>query len=405
MRAIFQAFKRWPVSYKCLLFIALLGFWFAGARFSYRHGNQTFHRSDGASEGIAIHAANHFYQHGFFSTWLLSMSPAFGLDGEGKQRTEPFVYTHYFPGPSLVLGLTMKVLGADQAWMARLIPLTLTVVALFFLAVVFGMFVQSPVLGLVFALALLTSRALTIFSIGWWGQGYVLAFYIFMMSLLIGVLEIPALAKWFAPAFSVFGFLQMEFAIDWVPLSFLSIAAMSFLLPKFDKRYRNKALVCFFLGACGAMFLQLVLASLYYGSFSATVDDFVNFGKWRMGAKSFPGDAPLTQFKLFKVLREYNNQAYGATGFTAYGLLILSAVFIVLGYMGSVFRTDRLKQYFLGLLLAYFSAAAWNYLMRQHSMIHVHFIPRHYFVLLFMLLLIALPISKELVTRSRAYDR
>jgi hypothetical protein len=70
-----------------------------------------------------------------------------------------------------------------------------------------------------------------------------------------------------------------------------------------------------------------------------------------MGLHNFNQPENITEkIKLSVVLREYNRQSYGATGFTAYNLVAISGLFIILGYAAKLFDKGRLKQYVLALL-------------------------------------------------------
>ena len=106
-------------------------------------------------------------------------------------------------------------------------------------------------------------------------------------------------------------------------------------------------------------------------------------------------------FRLHKILHEYNRQAYGATGFTALNLAALSVAFLVMGWAGRVRSRASFARGVAAVAMAYFAAAFWNIFVRQHSVAHIHFIPRHYFALYMNFLLVALPIAYALVMRSR----
>jgi hypothetical protein len=129
------------------------------------------------------------------------------------------------------------------------------------------------------------------------------------------------------------------------------------------------------------------------------VQDFVNYAKFR-GAGN--GEAAISDLRLHRVLHEYNRQAMGATGFTAHNLAALSLTFLILAYAAKL-KTSRQFWWAVAGVVAFYAAAIfWNVTMRQHSVIHVHFLPRHYFALYLGFLFVALPISRDLVLRARA---
>ncbi len=396
--------SKWPKLYRIWFFGALILFWLFGFITSYQNGNHEISRTDGATEQMLLHASRTYVEQGFTKFWFLPEYPPFGFDENGINRTEPFVYTHYFPGPAWVLGGMKKIFGENGIWLTRLIPLSLNVFALGFLALEFSIFTGSTLLGLLLMTGILTARSVTIFSVTFSGHGYVMGMYLLMFAILFRWVNRPEETK---PAHirkaaligAFIGFYQIEMAIDFVMLTFLSAVSFAFMMPGFNLKKAKTFLISMICGGTFGMILQIALFSAHLGSVNAALADFHKFGSWRMGIKHVQADV-IENVPLGKVLNEYNKQAYGATGFTAYNMMILSAMFILLAYLGKARTKKESLRLFYGMIFAYLACISWNVLMRQHSWIHIHFIPRHYFALFLNLLIIALPICKTLVERS-----
>ena len=407
MKADRLGFWLWPAWQKIWFSILILGFFIIGAQFSFSNGNKEFARVDGTTEQLILFASDNYVKEGFTKYYLLPLSPPFGFDGEGNQRTEPFVYTHYFPGPYWVMGVLKKFFGQNGVWLTRLVPLAMNVGGLAILCIEFASFTGSALIGLLLLSAILTARSVTIFSISFAGHGYVMG----MLLILIGILFRLAnrardgfpISKVAVFLWSVYvGFFQIWFSIDFLPLTFLMAVSFIFYIEKFPKEVAWRILLGLFVGGCLGFVLQISLFAMHLGSLQAVIEDFTKWGSWRMGMHTgdFGKAVQVEDTRLFTVLREYNKQAYGATGFTAYNLLILNAVFIFMGYFGKAVSKLQTKRLLLGLLFAYLSAIAWNVLMRQHSLIHIHFIPRHYYALFFYFLITVIPLSFAITRRS-----
>jgi hypothetical protein len=399
---LFREIARAPRWQQAWFWVILGAFWLSGVTFAYKHGNRPHFHTDSSTEGMTIHAAEHYLEHGFFKNYLLPTYPPFGHDPNGKIRTEPFVYTHYLAGPDLVLGLLMKVFGRDAMWFGRVIPHTLTVVALGWLALEFAAFLGSGLMGCVLLSVLMIPRSLTKWSICLYGHSYVMAFYLFLVAGMLALVNRRAGGSWKLACglgFSV-SFLQMFFDLDWVPLTFISALGIVCLLPQLPWVQARRVMGCMLLGGTAALGYQIFVSSLYYGSATWVVENLLQWIQFRTGTEHVAG---VTQgdLRLHKVLHEYNRQTYGATGFTALNLVALSVTFLVLGVLGKVRTRTEFFRGLGGVALAYLAAIFWNVVMRQHSVAHIHFIPRHYFVLFMTFLLVALPISHDLVMRAR----
>ncbi len=395
----------WPTWQKLVFFGVLLWFWLAGAIFSYRIGNTSYFHTDSSTEGMTIFAGTHYLEHGFFENYLLPTYPPFGHDPSGKPRTEPFVYNHYLAGPDIIMALVLKVFGRDNMWMDRLVPHTLTVVAMAVLCAEFAVFSGASLMGLILLGLLLIPRSLVAWSICMYGHSYVMAFYLLLIAGILGLVnrsKAPARkAARNAWVLGIFvGFMQMAFDLDWEPLTFVSAASTIVLLPQLQWKQGRRVLLGLVVGGTVALCYQLFISSLYYGSFMWVVENMRDWIFFRAGAVHIEGQT-MGDLRLSRILQEYNRQCYGATGLTAFNLMALSAAFLVMGLLGRVKTVATFGRGLWSVLLAYLAAAIWNIFMRQHSVAHIHYLPRHYIVLYINFMLVALPVAQALVERSR----
>lgn len=396
----------WPLWQRVVFFGVLAWFWVSGLIFSHSIGNATYFHTDSSTEGMTLFAADHYLKHGFFENYLLPTYPPFGHDPTGTARNEPFVYNHYLAGPDLTLAAFLKVVGTDRIWLGRMIPHTLTVVAMGWLAAEFAVFMGESIMGLVMLGLLFIPRSLVAWSICIYGHSYVMAFYLMLVAGMLRLINrsgVPAKkaarSAWIL-GFSI-GLLQMFFDLDWVPLTFLSCASTVVLLPELPWKQGRRVLIGMVLGGVTAAVYQLAVSSLYFGSLKWVVENLTQWLFFRAGTTHVEGQT-LGDLRLHKVLHEYNRQCYGATGFTAFNLMALSASFLIMGLLGRVKTMRTFARGVAAVLLAYVAAAFWNIAMRQHSVAHVHFLPRHYFVVYMNFLLVSLPIAYSLVLRSRS---
>jgi hypothetical protein len=172
-------------------------------------------------------------------------------------------------------------------------------------------------------------------------------------------------------------------------------------MPQLPWKQGRRVLLAMLAGGTAALIYQLTLSSLYSGSLTSVVKNLVEWIFFRTGTTYVEGQTK-GNLRLSWVIQEYNRQCYGATGFTAFNLMAMSASFLVMGWVGRVRTSRGLRRGLLSVLLAYAAAAFWNVVMRQHAVAHLHFLPRHYFVVYMNFLLVSLPIAYALVVRARA---
>ncbi len=403
--------------YKFWFFAILAIYWVSKSIFAYKHGNQVYLHTDSSTEGMTVFAAKHYLQHGFFEHYLLPTYPPFGHDPAGNLRTEPFVYTHYLAFHDIFTALFLKVFGQDALWAVRLVPHTLTVAALGWLTLEFAAWMGSALMGCLFVSMMMLPRSMVEWSYSLHGHSYALLFFVCLSAGMVRLMRksrregpVPTAdarrQRCFAWAlgFSV-SFLQMGFDLDWVPVTFLWAVSFVVIMPTLDKRLARRVLAGMLLGGTTALAYQVVISSLHYGSVTWVIDNLLQWVRFRSGTEhvaSLGEKLTASDLRLHRVLQEFNRQCLGATAFTAHQLMALSAVFLILARAVRAITPVELKRGIAGVLLAYLAAASWNIVMRQHSMIHIHFIPRHYFTLFMTFALIALPMCYRITVKSRS---
>lgn len=402
---------KWPKWARVCFFGVLTAFWILKAVFSFQHGPFPYLHTDGQSELVAIHGARHFVTDGFFKNYLLPTYPPFGHAPGGKPRTEDFVYTHYLAGPELTMGLVLKAFGVNAVPLARLVPHTFSVFAMGWLTIEFATLMNSAWMGIVFLGLLFVPRSLINWTICLHGHAYAMAIFLCLAAGMIRIYnqfkagkKVKAWAPWVLGALVGFG--QMFYELDWIPLSWIFAMSLTVLWRDFPRKLGAQVCLAMLGGGILAGIYQLTLTSLYFGSLSYTIHNLAEWLQYRSGAQvvegfTFNAGQSLDDLKLHKLLHFYNLQAYGATNFTALNLLFMGLAFIVMGYAGRAKTKIESWHLFGGLVLAYLASIAWNVGMRQHSLIHVHFLPRHYFALYLSFELIALQVAYALVMRSR----
>lgn len=404
MRKLIFVNRKWRVPFFILMPLAV--FWLAGLQFSFTRGMGPYEATDGTSESIVIYGARHFVDHGLWEHHLLPTYPPFGVDDTtGLPRQKEFVYNHYLAGSDLILTAWFFIFGKDAISSARMIPHTLTVLSMAAVSLAFGEFIGVSALGALLLLLLFIPRSLTVWSTCLYGHSYTTAAVLFLVAGFLWGSQSRRLRR--GPAFlmgAVAGFLVTALALDWGPLTFLGIFALAvFWKEKIPVWYSMSVLSGIAAGGIGAGVYQLVLSALEFGQHGgglfSVVDNFKDVLLLRNGVKEHP--AHFIDHPWHRVLREFNKQAYGATGFTAGNLVSLSCVFLLLGFLGNAIPREKFLRGVLATIVAYVAAAVWGILMKSHAMGNMHYVLRHYFILYLFFVFVALSVSERLVMRSR----
>ena len=390
-------------------FVALLlGFWLTGfvntARINSGHNDAT----DGTSEQLVGYSARKFASEGFWKTYLLPRYPAFGEGLDGKPRSGEFIYNHYLAGADIVLATWIKLFGESSIPWARLMPHTLTVAATACLCFAAGTVFGGWLFSCLLMSALLCARALTTWSICLYSHSYATAVAFLFMGFNLYRLSLKqkATAPWKVLAPNIaFGFFVTWFSLDWVAGTLIAFLA---LLLALGRRWNHQTAIIA-LGYCSgvalALLYQLTLSALYFGGLMAVVEDITRWIGLRSGIDTLRADAIYPSVQISRsmnyLIREFNKQAYGATGFTAFNLLAMAGGFALLGWASRALKAAGARAAVGAALLSYVAASIWHTFMKHHSAGNMHFILRHYLLVYLVCTAVIFRISLLIVERGK----
>jgi hypothetical protein len=270
-----------PKIYRFWILTLTFGFFVSGVFFTFSLGNREYSATDETTEQLIIFASKQYELNGFFKNATLPTAPPFGFDDEGKPRTKPFIYTHYFPGPYWVTYFFRLVFGENHFIIYnRILPLALNVVGLLWLSLEFALYTMSPLLGCLLFSGLLTARSITVFSICIAGHGYVMGALLIAIAFLIykkrtqknDEIVIGKKSKLFM---FIIGFFQIWFSLDFLPLTFFTLLGMMLILDfKNIKNIKNVALYLFLGGTFGFL-LQITLFAIHLHSLYQVLENFI----------------------------------------------------------------------------------------------------------------------------------
>jgi hypothetical protein len=392
-------------------------FWMSGLHFSIKQNGQAYAPTDGTSEQIVIFSAYKYLELGFFSNKLLPTYPPFGEDGQGRPRTEPFVYNHYIAGSDLTLALWLKLFGKEALWAARMIPHSLSTIAMGCWGMAFAVATATPWLGFLALLTLLLPRSFAVWTTCYYGHSYVTAWLVLFIALVIADLarnkkkQASIYIKHTAWLYTMFGFMVPFYALDWalnapilglaVGLFFANTDQQQWGLSYTQRQGRLVAVAIYFsLGLLLAALYQTVVSSLYFGSLSGFLNDTAHWLQFRKSG-IIDGIQIYIDHPMSRVLREFNKQAYGATGMTAYNWMAITTCISALAYWGRAISRRHLLGSVAAVVLSYLSSASWSLIMKSHSMGNIHFTSRHYFSLFLACSLVLLYNGTVLAKKSR----
>ncbi len=381
-------------------FVALtLAFWLMGfvntARIHSGHNDAT----DGTSEQLVGYSSRKFASEGFWKTYLLPRYPAFGEGLDGKSRAGEFVYNHYLAGADIVLGTWIKVFGEKAIPWARLVPHTLTVAATAYLCWAAGTAFGGLLFTCLLMTALLCARSLTAWSICLYAHSYATAVAFLFMGYNIKHKK-PRLAANIA-----FGFFVTWFSLDWVPGTLLTCLALFLALGRRLDRSALSMAAAYCGGVLLALLYQLTLSALYFGGVAAVVADLTRWIGLRSGIDTLRAGAAFASVHVDRslnyLIREFNKQSYGATGWTAFNLLALGAGFAITGYASKALKKAQVKTLIGALILSYAAASIWHNIMRHHAAGNMHFVLRHYLMVYLVTMAVVLRTALLIIERGR----
>lgn len=383
-----------------ILFLVGLQVWYA-----QRLGYGPSRIADAFSEANSLRAGACYAEQGFLKYIGLpdiAYGEQFPNTGAKSQAGDDgtFVYTHYPPGPDLILGAATLLFGQGNVVLFRMFPIAVGLVALSLFA--WGL---SRSLGDAKAAALLVGCAIVpAFSNMMHGlhhQGYALSLLLIQLGVLMMMFKSdrPAGRWWYCALFAL-GFFQGWLKFDYcfvvtfapVPLAILRSA---------EPNWIKRGLACVFvlgLSFTLAHLLHFFQVAVYFGSVSEAVRDLTESARIRArGATPLEVDTtpvallvayliyPIHHWRFFGWFFRLAAALAAAAIITGRGRTILdNPVPIVIQWDLASWKT--LLAVFTALLIS----SLWILIMWNHSWHHRHYIPRIFFLSYFIFLLVVI---------------
>lgn len=389
--------------------------------------------ADPWTEADTIRAAEGYAKQGLFSNWGLpdlcfgDQFSEYGTEamlrkGEGAQQwlataavgraisdpisADRFVYTHYPAGPHLIAGVMTKIFGSGQVTLYRAAPVTAGLIAVVFFFLELAKFIGLFRAALAGA-AMASIPMFTNMMHGLSYQGYALALLLVQLGLCMRVARhaegrISIKAWMFLVAFcqGMLGF-DYVFLVVLAPLVMAQALSSSPASSKSLLQASAISAVGFGIAHC-VHFLQVVG---YRGSLQGAIEDFLAIASYRSAGNHYDGGQmiPSRFDTLWSYLTDYSAMSLHF-GVPIIGILVASFALLV------AMRLLRLcyvpKSSLVAIPASALICSAWVIVMHQHSAQHWHFIPRHYFLSVFVALLVILRLdwggNRAQATRKRS---
>ena len=297
-------------------------------------------------------------------------------------------------------------------WKYRLFPYILHTIGCFFLWAFFRKISKDSFLAMLAALLMVLQPALLYFKFGLHYMSYGTA--VLMTTPYFIYKFITTNNKKYAFVLILLGFLQGGLSFDFI-LPGVGISFLFFFLPKNEKIYFDKKVlyssILLIIGVSIAFVLHFIQNSLYFGSVKMAFDDL--FGAFLGRSSSIEyiessGYLKVEGLYFFNLLREYSIILYqyldGTKRYFTFPILLVSVLLVLMnsifGYLkiylninSFLIKSDYFKRSVFFLLGAIAVSSAWVLIMKQHSLIHVNIIPRHFIVLFFAIITFLLTFS------------
>lgn len=341
------------------------------------HGGE-FLGQDTSSEMSSSLAATNYLKDGFTSSAFL---PKYGGPNNENSPSQPILespyYTHFFPGPDLLLGFVYKVFGSDPTvtkW-ARLLPMLHVFLAVMLLCLLAETLIwqRNPWIKGVAAAFLLFPPAMRPWALHLHGHAYTSSYILFGLCLGL-VADRQKLRSWLPICAFILGFFSIYMLMTSVFVVFAAPFVASLLVPNREASFhRQAAWLSFWVGvglvaAFAVHFLQIVnLFSLH----DAILDQFgtalVRASGNRNGSACGRG----------QILGQYSNHVYGFFGLSSLSMF-LGGAFMAWLYRGP--KRDRMKLFF-AILGAGIASYFWVIVMHGHACGHLHVNPRIFYLM------------------------
>jgi hypothetical protein len=341
------------------------------------------------SEADVLRAAHNYYDNGFrINAGLADIDYGDDYPFEGDvmlhHGLSHFIYTHYPPGPEILAGLMMKVLGPGHVPWMRLLPITVSFAgALFFAFRLWSWFGYMRAAGFMLLLAL--TPAYGNMMLGLHQQGYQQGILFMELALLIGVFcENEVLDLKSTGLLFLIGFVQGWLTFDYFFITVLAPLVAFTLKDNLKKGYKSlaisiAALTAGFGFAHALHFLQVII---YYGSLHAAWADIGTTALYRAGGDqtSFPGLA-----ERLDLIWTYLTAYAQTLGYYTVSLIPVYGAMIATGALLSrikipMRRRPAIDRLLLVLIVGNIVSLLWIGLMYTHAFYNANVVPRHLIV-------------------------
>jgi hypothetical protein len=372
-------------------------------RFVFQLGNALSPIADAFSEACSLRAGENFAEHGFRSNKGLpdfaygDQFPDAGVCKKSLRQGTTAVYTHYPPGPDWLAGLMTRLYGVGKLPYFRLAPIGLALASMLFLG---GCLVRTlgPVPAVLALCALAWVPLFTNMMHGLSYQSYAFSLLLAELGVLLVAFHRRPLRPGMAvAALVVLGFLQGWFSFDYFFL--VTLCAVPCWLLQYDRKPTHdlKRLVAYVLapafGFGCAHLLHFWQVAAYHGTVQAALGDFINVARWRASGDTFGARLSKDELYLLPLLKIYLDVLSTETYFNfsfrhLLGLMALLPLVAQAGIQVGRLASVRVswtgeRRSWLVLTTAFALSALWMAVMRNHSIIHLHYIPRHFFLFYF----------------------
>lgn len=374
-------------------------------------GNGLNRYSDPYSEANALRAAEAYSKEGFTSHYGLpriaygTQFPKYGVVTESgiqvlsQTDRNNWVYTHYPPGPDIMCGVMVYILGIGNVWIFRLFPVCLGLLATAtFLCTLGRAFGYGR--GALIAAACFVLPMFHIFMPGLHYQGYSFLLLLFQLSLIIRWLWVPInLQPRHLIILFLLGFFQGWLSFD--QFFVVSLAAIPFWLLRRAEGHDQPAYqlgwaVALPLTGFGvAHLLHFLQVANELGGVYAVFTDLSNAAAFRAGVShhyGYMGNIAKAVLHYRRLLEPNNNNwHFGPFLILAVIVTVPLVIFHSMHIMATLKNKLRKIEYSISwqgpsgplpaLVAALLVSSMWIFAMPQHAHDHSFFVARHFFIL------------------------
>lgn len=367
------------------------------------YANNVSIEADPYSEKNAISAAESYVRDGFFKNYGL---PNIGY-GKDFNTNRPWlsekagkenVYTHYPPGPDFMAGVLRFQCGFNKIYCMRIFPIIVGIISIllsyYFMKLAFGTVKAS-----IFIILLMLVPMTTNMMHGLHYQGYSMSLILLQFSYIFYCITYNKLTKRNLIVVFLLSFIQGWLSFDFSFIVVFSVVPFLFLVES-----KNRLIVLFkfggvcFIGFTSAHLIHWLQVVMHLG-WEGAIQDFLNAASHRYdyyGHTSF--DAKLNPVYIFYryIIDEVPKENY--LNISIYSIILTSLVVGLFSIKAeinnfllniSIFWTPS-KLYSFAIITALIVSSMWILVMRYHAYCHFHFIPRHFIVVYYFVVLYSL---------------